>query len=102
MIKIASNIAIAVSNSVSKSEPVIAAAVNCIAGKNIGSVIGNSKIGNKPPFTDAEVVNAAVNVPAAASVSNVPDMPADARAHFRKINSFAAKFGKKFQIFSRG
>ena len=51
----------------SNAAPVKDISVSAIAGRKIGSVIGKSRIGNKPPLTVAEVVKAAVKVPAAAN-----------------------------------
>ena len=67
VIKIKSNAAITTSELISNASPANEISVRVIAGKKIGSVIGKSKIWNNPPLTVAEVVNAAVNVPAAAS-----------------------------------
>ena len=55
-----------ISELVSNAPPVNDSSVKVIAGKKIGNVIGKSRIGKSPPLTVAEVVIAAVNVPAAA------------------------------------
>ena len=54
-----------ISKLVSIGSAVIEISVSLIAGKNIGNITGNNKIGKSPPLTVAEVVNAAINVPAA-------------------------------------
>ena len=59
--------------------------VSAIAGKNIGRVIGKSRIGKSPPLTVAEVVKAAVKVPAAA----IPINPKKIVASNKKIFSMA-------------
>ena len=66
VIKIKSNVAMITSELISNASPVNEISVKDIAGKKIGRVIGKSKIGKSPPLTVAEVVRAAVNVPAAA------------------------------------
>ena len=50
----------------SNAAPVKDISVKLIEKRKIGRVIGKSKIGKSPPLTVAEVVSAAVNVPAAA------------------------------------
>jgi len=59
-----------ISELVSNAAPVKDISVKAMAGKKIGSVIGKRRIGNKPPLTVAEVVKAAVKVPAAANPIN--------------------------------
>ena len=67
----------------SNAPPVKEISVRLIAGKKIGSVIGKSKIGKSPPLTVAEVVKAAVKVPAAA----IPISPKKIVVNSRKIFS---------------
>lgn len=100
VIKIKSNTAMTTSELISNAPPVNEISVKAIAGKKIGSVIGKSKIGKRPPLTVAEVVNAAVNVPADAIPINPKKIVARSKKNFSTATSNRIKNIGKIKIVS--